>query len=68
MSMLAIPFDCQIYVPRRGNMAYSFPAESGPQHVARLEPLRYDELIDPAFRRLLAAFETVQQRPAVARV
>ena len=66
MSMSAIEFDCQIYVPLRGNMTFSFPAESGPRRVARLEPLRYDELVDPSFRRLLAAFESVQ-RPAVAR-
>ena len=49
-------FDCQLYVARRGAMAFNLPAEDGPQKVARLEPLSYDELVAPDFRRLLAAF------------
>jgi hypothetical protein len=52
-------FECQIYVPARGLMAYRLPDEPGPQRVARFQPLGYDELIDPAFRRLLAAFESL---------
>ncbi len=54
-------FECEIYVPRRGMMSFRLPAEAGPTRVARLEPLEYDELVDPSFRRLLAAFETVQK-------
>ena len=52
-------FDCQIYVPARGLMSFRLPAESGPKHIARFVPLAYDELVDPSFRRLLAAFESV---------
>jgi hypothetical protein len=52
-------FDCQIYVPARGPMAFRLPTESGPTRIARLQPLVYDELVDPSFRRLLAAFESL---------
>jgi hypothetical protein len=52
-------FECQMYVSPRGVLAASLPAEFGPMHVARLEPLSHDKLIDPSFRRLLAAFESV---------
>jgi hypothetical protein len=52
-------FDCQLYVPARGLMKAQLPPESGPVHIARFQPLRYDELVDPGFRRLLAAFESV---------
>jgi hypothetical protein len=51
-------FECQMYVGARG-MNFVLPAEAGPNKVARLEPLAYDKLIDPGFRRLLAAFESV---------
>jgi len=40
-------------------MNFMLPAESGPERIARLEPLAHDKLIDPSFRRLLAAFESV---------
>jgi|GEM_PF-1329098 len=52
-------FECHMYVSPRGNMNFILPAESGPQRIARLEPLAHDKLIDPSFRRLLAAFESV---------
>lgn len=54
-------FDCQLYVSRRGTITLNMPSESGPIRVAHLEPLRYEELIDPRLRRLLAAFEQVPQ-------
>lgn len=52
-------FECHMYVSPRGNMNFMLPTESGPQRIARLEPLAHDKLIDPSFRRLLAAFESV---------
>jgi hypothetical protein len=52
-------FDCQLYVTAAGSITLRMPQEDGPTRVAQLEPLDYDALIDPAFRRLLAAFETV---------
>jgi hypothetical protein len=52
-------FECHMYVSPRGTMKFSLPAESGPERIARLEPLAHDKLIDPSFRRLLAAFESV---------
>lgn len=61
-------FECQIYVPRRGVMALRLPQESGPTRVARLEPLEYDELVDPGFRRLLAAFESVPKPLQIVQV
>lgn len=51
-------FECRMYVTGRG-MNFILPAESGPNKIARFEPLPYDQLIDPGFRRLLAAFESV---------
>jgi hypothetical protein len=67
MSISINQFECHMYVGQRGTISMSLPFEVGPRKVARLEPLRYDELIDPGFRRLLAAFETVQ-RPSTMRV
>jgi hypothetical protein len=60
-------FDCRMYVTRRGSLTLSLPFETGPQKIAHLEPVSHAELIEPAFRRLLAAFETVP-RPLVAQV
>jgi hypothetical protein len=50
-----------MYVSPRGLMAFRLPSESGPKRVARFRALEYDELINPDFRRLLAAFETLPQ-------
>ncbi len=54
-------FDCQIYVAPRGTMAFSLPRESGPRRIATFVPIDYDALIDPGFRNLLAAFNSVPQ-------
>jgi hypothetical protein len=54
-------FDCRLYVSRRGAITLRMPTETGPVRVARLEALDYDALVDPTFRRLLAAFESVPQ-------
>ena len=54
-------FDCHMYVSSRGGMSFSLPIENGPQRVIRLEPLAHDRLIDPNFRRLLAAFESIPE-------
>ncbi|MDF2460644.1 MAG: hypothetical protein K0S68_47 [Candidatus Saccharibacteria bacterium] len=54
-----IKFECHMYVGARGDMRFNLPQESGPKKVARLVPLRYDELVAPDFRRLLAAFNPV---------
>ena len=52
-------FDCQMYISPRGSMGFSLPIENGPQRVIRFEPLAHDKLVDPSFRRLLAAFESI---------
>ncbi|HEY2003558.1 MAG TPA: hypothetical protein VGH44_00395 [Candidatus Saccharimonadia bacterium] len=52
-------FQCQMYVAARGSMSFRLPSESGPTPAAKLVPLPYDELADPGFRRLLAAFNTI---------
>jgi hypothetical protein len=62
-----LSFDCQIYVARRGTMTLNLPIEAGPKKVASLEPISHAELVEPSFRRLLAAFESVP-RPLVAQV
>jgi hypothetical protein len=59
MSMPIHTFECHMYVARDAKMTFNLPFETGPQKIARLEPLAYDELVDPGFRRLLAAFESV---------
>ena len=59
MNLPARTFECQIYVPARGAISFRLPVESGPKRIARFQPLGYDELIDPAFRRLLATFNRV---------
>jgi hypothetical protein len=60
-------FECHMYVSPRNMLAYKLPAEPGPQRIARLEPLAHEALIDPGFRRLLAAFEAVP-RPLLVQV
>jgi hypothetical protein len=58
-SMLVNTFECHIYVSGRGIMSFRLPTESGLKRAARFEPLEYDDLIDPGFRRLLATFESL---------
>ena len=50
-------FDCQLYVPLNGPMTARLPIEEGPRSVVTLQPIAYDQLVDPSFRRLLAAFD-----------
>lgn len=57
-----------MYVTAKDTIHFKLPAEPGPMRVARLEPLQYDKLIDPSFRRLLAAFESVGTATSVAYV
>jgi hypothetical protein len=60
--MNAMPFsmfECHMYVSNRHGLQLSLPTESGPKHVVQLEPLSHDKLVDPSFRRLLAAFESL---------
>jgi hypothetical protein len=54
-------FECQMYVSARDAIYFRLPAEPGPKRVVKLEPLSHDKLIDPSFRRLLAAFESLPQ-------
>jgi hypothetical protein len=53
-------FDCRLYVSARGGLRPALPLENGPRKVAVLAPISYDKLTEPAFRRLLAAFETLE--------
>ncbi|HVQ43927.1 MAG TPA: hypothetical protein VMT30_03090 [Candidatus Saccharimonadia bacterium] len=61
-------FECHMYISARGAIKSKLPAESGPRRVARLEPAGHEALIDPAFRRLLAAFESVPQPLQIVQV
>lgn len=54
-------FECHMYVSARSAISLRLPPESGPRQIARLEPLDHETLIDPSFRRLLAAFESLPQ-------
>jgi hypothetical protein len=55
-------FECHMYVTKFDELSMMLPVEDGPQRVARLEPMTHDKLIDPKFRRLLAAFESVKDK------
>lgn len=57
----SVMFDCQLYVPANGTLMVRLPMESGPQPVVTFRPIAYDELVDPSFRRLLAAFDSAPQ-------
>lgn len=60
MSTFAVgAFECRMYVPVQGGLNIHIPKESGPKRVARLEPISYDKLVDPGFRRLLVALDSI---------
>ena len=61
-------FRCQMYVSKAGSFSLNLPSEDGPTRIARLQPLVYDELIDPSFRRLIAAFESLPQPLQIVQV
>ena len=65
---MPITFECQMYVSGRGVMTMQLPPEPGPKRVARFRPLEYEELINPEFRRLLAAFESVPKPLQIVQV
>lgn len=52
-------FDCQLYVSARQGITLRMPAETGPRRIIRLRPVAYEDLFDPAFRRLLVTLESV---------
>lgn len=52
-------FECHLYVSAGATLQVRLPAQSGPRRIVRLEPLNHDTLIEPRFRYLLAAFESV---------
>jgi hypothetical protein len=56
-------FDCRLYVPLVGPMTQVLPTETGPKRVVAFAPVDYTALIDPGFRRLLAALERLPQSP-----
>ncbi len=60
MSFSQQNFSCQLYIPAQGHMKFSLPTEPGPRKVVKLNAPSYDQLTDPGFRRLLAAFESLQ--------
>jgi hypothetical protein len=52
-------FDCRLYVPMVGPMVQMLPAEAGPKKTVSFAPVEYVALVDPGFRRLLAALDTL---------
>jgi hypothetical protein len=52
-------FNCQLYVTARGNLSSMLPSETGPKRVITFSSVEYYQLIEPSFRSLLAAFESV---------
>lgn len=65
---MPLTFECQMYVSGRDVMTMQLPPEPGPKRVARLRALDYDELINPEFRRLLAAFESLPKPLQIVQV
>jgi hypothetical protein len=61
-------FDCQMYVSSRQKLTISLPEENGPRKAISLNSIDYDQLVDPAFRRLLAAFESVPKPLPIVQV
>lgn len=59
MSLSATGFECRLYISARDQFKFVLPEESGPQKIASLSAPDYDQLVDPAFRRLLVAFESL---------
>jgi hypothetical protein len=54
-------FDCQLYVTKHGVFSPLLPLEPGPKRVSTFTGIEYRQLMDPGFRQLLAAFETIPQ-------
>ena len=52
-------FNCQLYVSVHGHLSTMLPIENGPQRVITFAAVEFDDLIEPGFRRLLAAFDSV---------
>lgn len=59
MSLVPVTFECHLYISARDRLKYNLPIEPGPKKVIRLTAPDYEQLVDPAFRRLLAAFESL---------
>lgn len=53
-------FECQLYISAHGFMPI-LPQPAEPRRAIALAPIEYAELIDPGFRRLLAAFNTIPE-------
>ena len=54
-----IQFNCQLYVTARGTLSTMLPTENGPKRVITFASVEFDDLIEPGFRKLLAAFDSV---------
>jgi hypothetical protein len=53
----AVRFDCQLYVQANDILSVAMPYLSAPRRVARLEPISFETLTDPALGRLLVALD-----------
>jgi hypothetical protein len=52
-------FDCRMYISGQGLITPILPKTTGPQRIIRLAAVEYDKLIEPTFRRLLVAFDSL---------
>lgn len=57
-------FECHLYVSGRDRLLPLLPRETGPRRVATFAAIEPDRLVDPGFRRLLAALDLVTQTAA----
>lgn len=54
-----------MYVATKGAINLVMPIENGPRRIIRLESVSFDNLIEPGFLSLLAAFDSVNG-PSIA--
>ena len=52
-------FDCRLYVSALGPIRPVLSREAGPHKTIEFAPIEYNKLVDPSFRHLIEAFETL---------
>ncbi len=63
-----IMFDCRLYVSTLGPIRPVLTQETGPYKSIEFAPIEYNKLVDPSFRQLIEAFETLPQPLQIVQV
>ena len=61
-------FECRLYVSSLGPMKPVLDRAGEPRKLIAFRPIEYDKLVDPAFRRLIATFESLPESLPVVQV